>query len=154
MVSQLTTEAIVFSEPVMKVAPNTMEYLEMKIGLFNIKEHGSQEFTYVDCTLWSNPNLAKQIMEMNLQPSDRILVSGKFTLKKLHGKLKLRIYIHDLTLLKRNTVAYKNVEYEAEDIDFSIISNSVEEINTEPVKIINKQNVLDNDKYELKNEEW
>lgn len=154
MVSTLTTEAIVFSEPVMKVAPNSMEYLEMKIGLFNIKEHGAQEFTNVDCTLWSNPNLAKQIIEMNLMKSDRILVSGKFTLKKFYGKLKLRIYIHDLTLLKRNTITYKNEEYEPEDIDFSILNDSVDEINTEPIKFVNKNGILDKDKVEINDDEF
>ena len=155
MVSQIIIEAIVFSEPIMKVAPSGVDYLEMKCGLFNIKGVGPQELTSVDCTLWNNPFLARQVLEMGLQKKDRILISGKLTLKKYLGKLCLRIYIQDLTLLSRAIVSYKNEEHTAEDIDFSIVNgNTIGEFNTDPVKFVNKENVLNKDDNEVSDDEF
>jgi hypothetical protein len=141
MISQLIVEVAVFTKPEMKTAPNGSEYLSMGVGLFDIKEAGPQSFTRVDCTLWSNPNLAQRIMEMDLEPRDRVLISGKFSVKKLHGKQKLRLYINDLTLLNRAIVSYKNGDCEMENIDYSILEDNVQVFDTENVKFVEKRYV-------------
>jgi hypothetical protein len=136
LISNLTVEAIVFDKPKMKLAPNGQEFLSMQIGLFNIKENsGAQEFTYVECTLWSNPNLAKRIIEMDVEPRDRVLVNGKLNLSKYRGRPKMRLYIYDFTLLSRATYSTKNVEHEMENIDYSIFNDKVEVFDTTPVVI-------------------
>jgi hypothetical protein len=135
LISNLTVEAVVFEKPKMKIAPNGQEFLSTQIGLFNIVENGKQEFTYVECTLWSNPNLAKRIIEMDLEPRDRVLVNGKLTFKKIYGRLKLRLYIYDFTLLSRATVSSKNTEHDIENIDYSILNDKVEVFDTTPVVI-------------------
>lgn len=139
MVSVLTTEAIVFVKPEIKIHPNGAEYLAMGAGLFELKDAGAQGFTKLDCTLWSNPNLAKKIMEMDLQPRDRVLLSGKLNLKKFYGKLQLKMYIYELTLLARGTTTTKNVEFEMENIDYSILENNVEVFDTSEVKFQEKR---------------
>lgn len=141
MISSLTTEAIVFEPPQMKIAPNGNEYLALGLGLFDIKETGAQSFTKLECTLWSNPNLAKRIMEMNLEPRDRVLVAGKFTIKKVHSRPKLRLYIYELTLLSKTTSSTKNNAYNPENIDYSILIDDVEVFNTEPVVLRDYEDV-------------
>lgn len=152
MISNLTVEAVVFDKPKMKMAPNGQEFLSMQIGLFNIKERGAQEFTYVECTLWSNPNLAKRIIEMDVEPRDRVLVNGKLNLKKVYGRLKMRLYIYDFTLLARATYSTKNVEHEMENIDYSIFNEDVTVFDTTPVVVemdeeLEEQNTVDNGEF-------
>lgn len=133
MISILTTEAIVFQKPQMKLAPNGQEFLTMQIGLFNIRETGAQEFTFCECTLWSNPNLAKRIIEMDVNVKDRVLITGKLNFKKFRSLLKLRLYIHEFTLLNRAPSLTKNVEQEMEDIDYSFLNDKVEVFETEAI---------------------
>lgn len=139
MISVLTTEAVVFVKPEMKIHVNGTEYMTMGVGLFELKEAGPQGFTKLDCTLWSNPNLAKRIMEMELEPRDRVLLNGKLTIKKFHGKVQLRMYIYELTLLARGTASTKNVDYEMENIDYSVLENNVQVFDTDNVKFQEKR---------------
>jgi hypothetical protein len=143
LISNLTVEAVVFQKPIMKIAPNGQEFLSTQIGLFNIVENGKQEFTYVECTLWSNPNLAKRIIEMDLEPRDRVLVNGKLTLKKVYGRLKLRLYIYDFTLLSRATVSSKNSEHDIENIDYSILNDNVEVFDVTPVIMVDDEGYIE-----------
>lgn len=134
MVSILTTEGIIFDTPVVKIAPNGLEYLSVTLGLFDIKETGAQTFSKLECTLWSNPNLVKRIVEMGIEPRDRVLVTGKFTIKKIYGKPRMRLYIHDFVLLSKGTVSNKNTEHEIINIDDSILNN-VEVFEMTPVRL-------------------
>lgn len=152
MVSVLTTEGIVFDKPVVKIAPNGLEYLSVTIGLFDIKETGPQTFSKLECTLWSNPNLLKRIVEMGVEIRDRVLVTGKFTIKKVYGRNRMRLYIHDFVLLSKGTMSAKNTEHELINIDDSLINN-VEVFNTEPVKVVDYE-ALDNKEIVTSSEEF
>lgn len=142
MVSVLTTEGIILDTPVVKVAPNGNEYLSVTLGLFDIRESGPQTYTKLECTLWSNPNLVKRIVEMGIDPRDRVLVTGKFTIKKIYGKQKLRLYINDFVLLSKANVSTKNTEHEIINIDDSILNN-VEVFDTRPVKLNDYEDIGD-----------
>ena len=152
MVSVLTTEGIIFDKPVVKIAPNGLEYLSVTVGLFDIKETGPQTFSKLECTLWSNPNLLKRIVEMGVEIRDRVLVTGKFTIKKVYGRNRMRLYIHDFVLLSKGTVSNKNTEHEIINIDDSIINN-VEVFETEPVKVRDYE-AFDNKEIETSSEEF
>ena len=151
MISQLTVECVVFSPPELKVTPAGVEYLSMVTGLFDVKEAGAQEFTKLDCTLWGNPNLARRIMEMDLGSRDRVLVSGKFSTKKIYGKYKFRLYIHELSLLSRSNTSTKNTDYSIDDMDYTAL-DGVEVFDTEAKQPIKYQAVRD-EQDDLKNNE-
>jgi hypothetical protein len=146
MISNLTVEGVVFSNPQMKVTSDGQEYLQMKLGLFNIRKGGASEFTFMDCTCWSNPLLAKQIMEYDLQIRDRVLVNGKFTIKYDKGKPKLRLYIYDFTLLSRTTERVKNYEEENPNVDYSILENDVEVFDLNPITNSTNEEETENSK--------
>jgi hypothetical protein len=147
LISNLTVEAVVFEKPSMKIAPNGQEYLSTKLGMFNIRDNTKQEFTYLDCTLWSNPNLAKMIIEMDVEPRDRVLVNGKLNFKRINGRLKLRLYIYDFTLLSRATISTKNTEHEIENIDYSILNDNVEVFDTNPVMFKTNEDFKDEETF-------
>lgn len=139
MISELITEAVVFVEPKMNVAPNGLEYLSLGLGLFDIKQTGQQTFTRLDCTLWDNVALSQKIMLMDLGERDRVLVSGKFSIKKYKNTTRLRLYIHDLSLLSKATVSNKEVEFEMENIDYSILEDNMKAFDTDNVQFQEKR---------------